>query len=221
MNILSVFSCSTFNPIQLHMEKMVEAVAYLPNFLEAIYDTNWKNASVIQQKMEKSLKQANTLKHQILQQSALSAFKPLQNRDVFELILAQSNIAKMVQNIMHMILDRKLTIPHVVADNYYGFIQACLYAAEKAKKLVDELENLLKAGSSSAYNRALQCMLLDLDTLVSEAAFIHQEIKKEILILEKNLMATDTHYLYKIFEETEKIAAEALLIGQQLQLLVA
>src|SRR4029079_13560859 len=98
MNILSVFSCSTFNPIQLHMGKIGDSVVLLPSFLEASYAAKWESALSIQQKMDQKHVLAKTLKQQILLQATINAFGSIDSRDLFDLLAAQSKIASLVQS---------------------------------------------------------------------------------------------------------------------------
>lgn len=220
MNILGIFAHSTFHPIKHHMDMIYQSMQFFPVFLDEVYRKEWNKALDIQHKMLQLQQEASVLKHQILLQVSTDFFKPTASRDIFELITEQSKIAKIVESIANLMLERKVHIPRKVALNYLGFINACLGATEKAKLAVDALENFLKATKDQSVRLPLYRILLELEECASEACKIHRELKMGLLTLEKNMMPMETNSLYKIFEYTEKIVDKAQLVGHRLQLLL-
>lgn len=221
MNLLSIFAHSTFYPIKHHMDIIYQIMHIFPSFLDEVLENNWTEACRIQQKMHQLQQQASELKHHILLQITKHSFKPAASGDIFELIAEQNRIAKSVQSIADIMIERKINLPSKVAHNYLGFSHACLAATLKAKNAVDALESFLKESENQSIRLPFYRILVELEELVFEAYKIHQELKNEVMRLEKKIQPSEVNFLYKIFESTEGIVIKAQQIGCRLQLLLS
>lgn len=221
MNILSVFETSPFKPVQQHMIKVHQCVALLPLFLDAIYAKDWLQAQTLQQQIDQFEIEADEIRQEILNHFSSDLFKPLSCEDVLELICAQYKIAAAVKDVCGMIIERKLEIPSGVAMNYYGFTNACIAVAQKAKAAVDEMDCLFEGGQWRIHTSLIQQIRMELAQLERDTRQIFIEMRTQMAAIEKVLPAVEVTFLFKIFEGTEKIADKAQQVGHRLHMLSA
>ncbi len=218
-NLLSIFSDSSVKPIQYHMEKVHEYSQLLPEILEAIEEQNWTQASMGQQQMLLAHAELNDIKQQI--QMQLPASELLVSRaGILALLSEQNAIVNALKDVISLIVTRKMKIPLHVAENFYGFIYACLSAIEKARAVVDELEDLVASHGKGPAGRTVQKIMLELDQIGKETDQIYTQINAQMLAIEAELSPIDVMFLHKIFEGTNHIAEKAQQVGYRLQSLL-
>jgi len=167
------------------MKKVHQCMAFFPLFLEAVYRQEWDVAKQKQQHIVALVKEADAIRHHVLLQLSTGFFKRIACGEIFELLREQNEIADSIKQIATLLVGRKIEIPAVVTQSYYGFINACLTAVEKAKMVVDKLDVLLKTGAASAQSRLVQQVIIELDHIEADVEAIHQQIKEDILLLEQ------------------------------------
>lgn len=203
------------------MEKVLECVAVLPEFMEQVYKNRWEKAAVIQGRIAQIESEADDLKQQIRLQLPHSLFMPVSRSDLLELLREQDYIANDVKDVAGIILGRHLMIPKAIHESYSGFVNACLCAAEKANKAVSELEDLLETGFKGREVRIVKQLICELDQLEKETDEIQIQVRAELFTIEKELSPVDAMFLYKIFDITGAIADHSQKVGHRLQLLIA
>lgn len=218
-NLLSIFSDSPLKPIQYHMEKVHEYTQYLPEILDAVYNQNWLQAQSKHQIMMQLKNELNEISQQIHLQLPAHDM-PACRSGILALLAEQSEIANAAKEVISIMVSRRVQIPEVVAESYYGFIYACLNATEKAKDVVDELEDLLANCGKGAVARAVQRIMMDLDQISNEVEQIQMQINHDMLAIEAFLPPVEVMFLHKIFEATKNMAGKAQLVGHRLQSLL-
>ena len=218
---LSIFASSPFKPIQEHMSKVLECASLLPEFMEAVYAQDWKQAELVQGRIVVLEGEADDIKQQIRLQMPHSLFMPVSRSDLLELLREQDYIANDAKDVVGIILGRTLDIPEPIREGFSGFINACLSAAEKASKAVSELEDLLETGFKGREVRIVKQWICELDQLERETDEIQVQIRAELFAFEKSIHPIDAIFLYKIFDKAGAIADHAQKVGHRLQLLIA
>jgi len=218
---LSIFASSPFKPIQEHMDKVFECASLLPEFMVAVYAQDWVQAKIVQGNIANLEGEADEIKQQIRLQMPHSLFMPVSRSDLLELLREQDHIANDAKDVVGIILGRTLDIPEPLREGFSGFINACLSAAEKAKKAVSELEDLLETGFKGREVRTVKQWICEIDQLERETDEIQVQLRSELFGLEKNMPPIDAIFLYKIFDKAGAIADHAEKVGHRLQLLIA
>jgi predicted phosphate transport protein (TIGR00153 family) len=220
-SFLSIFASSPFKAIQEHMGQVKQCVNNLPNFFESAYEKNWEQAEKQQNQISFLENEADELKQQIRLQMPNNLFMPVSRSDLLELVTEQDSIANTAKDVAGIVLGRKINLPEELRESYFGFVNACVTAVDKASAAVDELDDLLETGFKGAEARLVKKIILELDQLERETDDIQVHVRSELFSIEKQLDPIDAMFLYQVIFKTGFIADCAQKVGHRLQLLIA
>lgn len=220
-NIFNVFGPSPIKPIEQHMHKTYLCAKELCPFFEAVLNHDWEQASQIKSKIVKLEKEADLIKRDLRLHLPTGLFLPVARTDLLELLTSQDKIANKAQDIVGLIIGRRMEIPKAIAPLFMPFLHRCLDAAKQACKAINELDELLETGFRGSEVNIVEEMIVTLDEIEHDCDEKLAEIRQCIFKLEKDLTAIEIIFLYKLMQWIGELADHAQTVGSRLQILIA
>lgn len=220
-SIFNMFGPSPIRPIEQHMCKTYYCAKQLYPFFEAVLEQDWKLATTIKDKIVSLEKEADRIKRDLRLHLPTGLFLPVSRTDLLELLSAQDRIANTAEDIVGLIISRKMIIPPKMAVLFLPFLNSSLDAAKQACKAINELDDLLESGFRGSEVKLVEDMILKLDEIEHDNDDKHAEIRHRIFELETNLTAIDIIFLYKLVQWIGDLANHAQTVGARLQILIA
>jgi len=80
INLSSMFAKSPFKPLRDHMDKVVESVAPLKDFFDALHQGNYSKVEEIQQQISLAEEEADIIKNEVRNHLPRNIFMPINRR---------------------------------------------------------------------------------------------------------------------------------------------
>lgn len=219
--LLSIFGSSPVKPLQQHMVKVMESVAPLKALFEAVLANNLERVAAIQEEIARHENEADDLKHELRLHLPRSLFMPVERRDVLEVLNTQDRIANRAKDIAGLIRGRRMTIPENIAEDFQKFVGRGVDACAQAKRIIDELDELVETGFSGTEVDRVQEMIEELDHIEKDTDEIQIRIRAKLFDIERDLPPVDVMFLYRIIDWTGDLGDRAQRVGSRLQIMLA
>lgn len=203
------------------MVEVMEAVAPLSPLIEAVLAHNEERVAAIQEEIARHEDQADDLKHELRLHLPRSLFMPVERRDVLEVLNMQDRIANRAKDIAGLIRGRHMTIPNSIKEDIVQFISRGVDACAQAKRIIDELDELVETGFSGAEVDRVQDMIKELDRIEKDTDEIQVRIRAKLFDVERELPPVDVMFLYRIIDWIGDLGDRAQRVGSRLQIMLA
>ena len=218
---LGVFAKSPLKPLEDHIKVVNKCSQGLLPFFNSVFAGDWEKAALFQKKISNLEKQADTLKRDLRISLPRGIFMPIQRQDVLELLTQQDKIANKAKDISGRVLGRRMDIPVVMRESFMTYLERCLDATKQAKRVINELDDLLETGFRGREVRLVEDMIVDLDKIEDDTDVMQVAVRRELLDLESQLNPVDVMFLYSIIEWVGELADISERVGSRLELMLA
>ncbi len=220
-NILGLFAHSPLKPLQKHSHKVAECCGLLVPFFEATFQNNWEEAENIRRQIIDLERRADALKREIRLKLPRGLFMPVERTDLLELVTQLDKLANYAKDISGRVIGRQLSIPEEMRDAFLHFLSRSLDATVQARKVIDEMDQLLETGFRGRELNFVNTMILELDTIEDDTDQLQIVLRKTLLTLEDRHNPIDIMFLYKIIEWIGVVADQAQRVGSRIELMLA
>jgi len=217
----NIFAASPFAPMQQHMNIATECVALLRDLFEAVIGQQRETVKATYKRIAKLEREADKLKKELRMQLPKGLFIPVARRDLLELLAVQDSLPNTTKDIAGLIVGRKLVLPEALHENYMKYVQRCIDTAQQAKKVIDELDELVETGFRGREVQFVKSIITELDKLEKETDKLEIRIRGQLFKLETALPPVEVMFLYKIIDKTGEVADLAQKVGSRVELLLA
>jgi predicted phosphate transport protein (TIGR00153 family) len=108
-----------------------------------------------------------------------------------------------------------------VAELIPDYIKRCVDACKQAKKVIDELDELVETGFAGKEIEIVASIINELDDIEKDTDKMQIKIRAALLKIEKDLPPVEVMFYYKIIEGIGEVADIAQRIGSRVELLLA
>lgn len=220
-DFLGVFAKSPLKPLEEHVNVVFKCSQKLLPFFEAVFEENWGEARTIQRDISALEKEADDLKRQLRLNTPSGIFMPIQRNDLLDLLTHQDRIANLAKDVSGRVIGRELAIPEVMKGDFIAFLNRCLDATQQAKKVINELDDLLETGFRGRELSLVEKMIEELDSIEDDTDYLQIKLREQLYKIEDNLKPVDVMFLYQIIARTGSIADEAERVGSRLEIMLA
>ncbi len=217
----NIFAASPFAPMQEHMNIATQCVEQLRDLFEAVIDEDRDRVKATYKAIAKLEREADKLKKELRMQLPKGLFIPVARRDLLELLAVQDSLPNTTKDIAGLIVGRKLTLPEPLHENYMKYVLCCIDTTRQAKKVIDELDELVETGFKGREVQFVKSIITDLDKLEKETDKLEVRIRGQLFKLENDLPPVEVMFLYKIIDKTGEIGDLAQKVGSRVELLLA
>lgn len=216
-----IFGKSPVTPLQEHMEKVLSCVNELEPFAQAVLAEDDEGIKKHYKRIVTIENEADTLKKELRLRLPTSLFMPIDRRDILEVLTMQDMVAGKTKDLTGLILRRKLRIPKELHKDYRKLIKKCTRAASQAFMVISELDELIETGFGKVERKRVGRMLMKLDGIEHQADALEESLFTALFEIDNDMRAVHAMFLYKVIEDTGKIADRAQRVGSRLQLMLA
>lgn len=216
-----IFSQSPFTAMQDHMEIADQCVAQLVPFFKAVLKEDHSKAKEVYKEIGKLENRADVLKKKLRLHMPKGLFMPVARRDLLELLQVQDKAANQAKDIAGIIVGRKMVFPPNVSELIPDYVKRCVDACKQAKKVINELDELVETGFAGKEIKIVTTIINELDSIEKDTDKLQIKIRAALLKIEKDLPPVDVMFYYKIIEGIGEVADIAQRIGSRVELLLA
>lgn len=216
-----IFSRSPFTAMQEHMDIVNQCVCLLTPFFKAVLKQDPAKAKDVYKEIGKLENKADALKKKLRLHMPKSLFMPVARRDLLELLLVQDKAANQAKDISGIIVGRKMIFPKGVSELLFEYVKRCEEACKQAKKVIDELDELVETGFAGKEVEIVASFIIELDAIEKDTDGMQIKIRAALMKIEKDLPPIDVIFYYKIIEGIGEIADISQRIGSRVEILLA
>ncbi len=216
-----LFGPSPISPIQEHMETCERCVLSLVPFFEAVSASDWPDAEKRYLSVSDLEGDADELKKRVRLNLPRSLFLPMSRNNLLEIVQVQDRIANGAKDISGLMLGRKMRFPEEVNPALTEFLKASLDAVTIARKVVDELNDLVTTGFSGQEIELIEKMLEELDTAEHDSDVLQVKLRRALFDHEADMNPVSVIFLYRVIDQIGDIADDAQTVGNRMMYLIA
>jgi predicted phosphate transport protein (TIGR00153 family) len=216
-----IFGKSPVTPLQEHMGKVVSCVSELIPFTRAVLKSDEEACALHHQNIVDMENEADVLKKDLRLQLPSSLFMPIDRRDIPEVLTMQDMVAGSARDVAGLIHGRNMQIPKTLQKGYRKLIKRCVDSCNQAHVAICELDELIETGFGKRERKRVGRLLIKLDVIEQDTDEKQVVLRNELFKLENELHPVNIMFLYKVIDETGKIADRAQRVGSRLQLMLA
>ena len=203
------------------MDIVEQCVRQLPGFFSAVLKEDHSKAKEVYKEIGKLEHKADALKKKLRLHMPKSLFMPVARRDLLELLLVQDKAANQSKDIAGLIVGRKMVFPEALANLLPDYVKRCVEACKQAKKVIDELDELVETGFAGKEVQVVASIINELDSIESDTDKLEVKIRATLMKIEKDLPPVDVMFYYKVIEGIGEVADISERIGSRVELLLA
>ncbi len=203
------------------MNIATQCVGQLRELFEAVLVEDRDTVKACYKAIAKLEREADKLKKELRMQLPKGLFIPVARRDLLELLAVQDSLANTSKDIAGLIVGRKLKLPEALHENYMKYVLRCIDTANQAKKVIDELDELVETGFKGREVQFVKSIITELDKLEKETDKLEVRIRGQLFKLENDLPPVEVMFLYKIIDKTGEIGDLSQKVGSRVELLLA
>jgi hypothetical protein len=216
-----IFSRSPFTAMQEHMDIANECVHQLTPFFAAALQHDFVAAKKVYKDIRRLENKADVLKKKLRLQMPKGLFMPVARRDLLELLLVQDKAANQAKDVSGLITGRKMEFPEPLAELLPAYVKRCEDACLQAKKVINELDELVETGFAGREVKVVASIINELDAIEKDTDRMQIKIRAALMKSEKDLPPVDVMFYYKVIEGIGEVADIAQRIGSRVELLLA
>lgn len=220
-SFLGVFAKSPLKPLEDHIDLVEQCSQLLNPFFQSVFVSDWDNAHRLRKEISQLEKSADKVKRELRTNLPNGIFMPIQRQDVLALLTQQDKIANKAKDISGRIIGRKLQIPQTLQGNFKIYLERCLDATKQARKVINELDDLLETGFKGREVDLVESMIQELDLIEDDTDYLQIGLRSDLLAIEKDLNPVDVMFLYSIIDWVGELADSAERVGSRLELMLA
>ncbi|RXJ70508.1 TIGR00153 family protein [Veronia nyctiphanis] len=219
--IVGLFAKSPIKPLQRHVSRVNDCCSLLVPFFDACEHGDWEKAETLRAEISEIEKDADILKREIRLKLPRGLFMPVDRTDMLDLLTQQDKLANLSKDIAGRVIGRKLQMPSALYPDFVAYVQRCLDAAEQARRVINELDELLETGFKGREVTLVEEMIHQLDTIEDDTDNMQIKLRQKLMTIEDQFNPVDVIFLYKILEWVGAIADQAQRVGSRLELMLS
>jgi len=216
-----IFASSPIGPLQKHMGRVLECVAQLLPYVDAVLEGNTEQRAALHQHIVLLEHKADDLKKELRLHLPTSLFMPIDRRDMLEILTMQDEVAGVARDLAGLMEGRDMTLPEALKVKYRELVGTCVDACNQAHTAISELDELIETGFDNTERKRISKLLNELDNLEHRTDEQAADLARTLMGLEDDLPPVQVMFLYKTIDLTATIADCAQRVGSRLQLTLA
>ncbi len=193
----------------------------LGELLNASLSQDWQQAASHADAIIEGEQDADEIKRDIQTHLPRSLFLPFARADLLELLRLQDQLANHSKSLARLLVTRKMTVPPTLQDGIKAYFATTLDISDRAKRTINELDELLETGFRGKEAELVDNMIDGLDELEKLCEAKEMALRATLFELESELPPVDVMFLYRLTDGLAEITGTSLRIGGQVLLLMA
>lgn len=217
----ALFGKSPFKPLQQHMRIVVECAAEIPDLFRALIAGNQQQVSAQKDKIFAKENEADEIKNDLRDHLPRTMLLAVDRRDLLDLLAMQDAIADTAQDIAGLLVERRMEVPHDMAEPLIRFVVRCVATCEQAHRIIEELDELLEMGFRGREVERVEAMIVELGHMESDTDLMGMAISQVLFAQEDTIKPVSVMFWYQLIQWVGNLADYAEKVGDRLRLLIA
>jgi predicted phosphate transport protein (TIGR00153 family) len=219
--IASLLGRSPFKPMQAHMRIVNECIAHVPALFEALIAGDQAEVVKVKDLIFAKEQEADDLEHELRASLPKSLFLPVDRRDLLDLLNMQDYMADTAQDIAGLMIERDMTVPEGMAESLRELVQRCVDACDLAKKIIEEMDELIEAGFGGREAASVLDMVEQLSAIEDETDEMGVKLTQILFAKEDEMKPVSVMFWYQMIQWIGDMADYAEKAGDRMRLLIA
>ena len=207
--IAELFRQSPFEPLRLHLDKVMECVSHVKPMFERARDQDYEGLKELVRLVFKQEHQADMIKDEIRQTIPKSFFLPVYRGDLLGYLALQDDMADSVEDVGVLLTIKHLAMPPQLVNQVFEYVDKVLWAADKAYDVGKELTVLVEKGFNGEEVDRIVGMVAVVERAEWEADRKQYEVSQALFALEDELKPADLLLWFRIFAVLGELANHA------------
>ena len=204
-----LFRQSPFEPLRLHMDKVMECVSYVKPMFERARDQDYDGLDKLVRTVFKQEHKADIIKDEIRQTIPKSFFLPVYRGDLLGYLALQDDMADSVEDVGVLLTIKRLVMPPQLVAQVFEYLDKILWAANKAYDVSKQLTVLVEKGFNGEEVERVLEMVATTERAEWEADRKQYELSQALFALEDELKPTDILLWFRVFAVLGELANHA------------
>ena len=114
-----------------------------------------------------------------------------------------------------------MDIPNTLQTDFIGYVKSAIEACKKARKAIEELDELLETGFTGQEVKFVKKLIRELDAQEQKVDKKERKLRHRLFKIEAEIPPVNVMFLYNVIDNIGEVADVAEQIGNQLELLLA
>jgi predicted phosphate transport protein (TIGR00153 family) len=204
-----LFGRSPFVPLQAHMEKVGECVALLPALFGAYNRGNPEEVERLAKEVHRLEFQADQIKHDIRNSLPRGLFMPVDRANILEILSTQDSLADTCENVGVLLTFKQAKTLEPFQSQFDAFLAKNIEAFEGAKRIVNELDELLESGFGGSEAEKVRELVADVATREYEADLLQRDMIRELLQREEEFSYGDFWLWTRLIRQLSELSDDS------------
>jgi len=219
--IASLLGSSPFKPMQAHMRIVNECISHVPALFEALIAGDQAEVVKMKEIIFAKEQEADDLENELRARLPKSLFMPVDRRDLLELLDMQDYMADTAQDIAGLMIERDMTVPEGMAEPLRELVQRCVDVCDLARKIIEEMDELIEAGFSGREAASVLKMVEQLSAMEDETDEMGVKLTQRLFAKEDDMKPVSVMFWYQMIQWIGDLADYAEKAGDRMRLLIA
>ncbi|MFK7894647.1 MAG: TIGR00153 family protein [Myxococcota bacterium] len=211
---------SPIRPMQEHMRAAVECAREIVPLVEAMATGDVEKIRAMRAEIDRLEHEADEIKHDIRSNLPRRLMMAMERRDLLEILDSQDSIADVTQDIAELADQRSMKLPENLVEPFRALAERTVVACEMAKRVIDELDELIETGFGDREVARVSGMLDELGKIETETDQLLDAACRTLFSIEDEL-GVATVFWHRMLLWTANVADHAERVGNRLRLLIA
>lgn len=211
---------SPIRPMQEHMRAAVECAREIVPLVEAMAEGDVEGIRAKRADIDRLEHEADEIKHEIRGRMPRRLMMAMERRDLLDILDSQDSIADVTQDIAELADQRSMKLPANLVEPFRALAARTVVACDQAKRVIDELDELIETGFGDREVARVADMLSELGRIESETDRLLDDACRK-LFADEDELGVATVYWHRMLLWIANVADHAERVGNRLRLLIA
>ncbi len=222
MSIADMFRKSPFEPLQQHLNKVKECVAFVVPMFQCVRDEDYERLGELAKHVFKAEHEADVIKNEIRQTIPTTFFLPVYRGDLLAYLKLQDDMADTAEDLAVRLQIRQMHLPEPLRDDVLDLAVKVVAVCEKLYEAADCLNRMAQQGSFAGQDlERLLRVVADAEHTEWECDKAGFALAKKLFALEDQMRATDIFLWSRVLTELGKLANCAEKTGERVRRMLA
>ena len=216
-SIAKLFGKSPFVPIQHHMDRVGRCVSKGQALLDAYLVGDQETVEQLAREIDLIEGEADKIKREAEKEFRSGVFMAVERGRLRQVIAVQDSIADKMQNLARLTTLRACEEPPPFAETFRRFVELNMKIFLAIREVIDELDQLLDAGSSVTVQEKIGLHIERVSKLEDDADDLQHRLLKELFQVEHNMSPGSFFLWTKIFKQVGDIGDRSNRLANRLR----
>eukprot|EP00752_Nemacystus_decipiens_P013505 g11963.t1 len=216
-SIAKLFGRSPFVPIQHHMDRVGRCVSKGQALLDAYLVGDQETVEQLAREIDLIEGEADEIKREAQQEFRSGVFMAVERGRLRQVIAVQDSIADKMQNLARLTTLRACEEPPPFAPTFQRFVDLNMKIFLAIREVIDELDQLLDAGSSVSVQEKIGEHIEQVSKLEDDADDLQHRLLKELFQVEHKMSPGSFFLWTKIFKQVADIGDRSNRLANRLR----